>query len=837
VPSSSVISVGTDVGTNKLSDNYVCYSWSEVAGFSKFGSYTGSGSALTITTGFKPRYILIKSTDSAGQEWIIKDSERGGDKYLMAEDSAAESTGRDVTFNSDGFTLANLQGPTNWNGRSYIYAAFAEKPDGSIIDSLVDSPSQTATPTDTGAGGEVVGNYATFNSLAANQSAGGITISNGNLDITRSGGTNYFFDTTMSFSSGKWYWEMTVGSTISSYPRTGIWNRSSNNNGYPAGSDHRGWGAIGIAYSTSDISNGLPTFGVNDILMFAMDLDNGKLWFGKNGTWYSTGTNTVTAANIANNTATARFTDLLTESTGATWTPIVHMNSGDSWVFNAGQRSFSYAAPTNFKALNTANLPEPTIADGSKYFDTKLYTGNGSTQSVTGYNFSPDFVWLKSRNQTYNHYLLDQIRGAGKVLHSNNTDATQNQSDTLTSFNSDGFSLDSRTGVNSNNNTFVGWAWDAGSSNTTIAAGGLNSSVYDQSQTWSNIATLSGGGVNSSHPLTQGFNGNLSNRVEGDTNGEYLELPISTTIVSGGVRVYAAVGSTTPMVINLYNGSSNVHTTTSSTTGGRWHTTTYAGPITKIRIQRTGRPFEFDAVEVNGKILIDSGVSVTNVPSIASTVRANSSAGFSIAAASMPASGNPTIAHGLNANPDMLIFKSRTSTEAWYITHKGLTNQSNRFLRFDTSAELTNNNWFNNTAPTSSVVTLRVGGGISANENVIIYSFSAVEGYSAMGSYTGNGSADGPFIYTGFRPAWIMTKETTQAYPWQIQDTTRAPKNDAKEILYADNNWAEANSNANMDILSNGFKPRRGSAYFNLNGGTIIYVAFAENPFKTARAR
>ena len=226
--------------------------------------------------------------------------------------------------------------------------------DGGETDSLVDTPTNGDTASDTGAGGEVAGNYATFNPLTSALDSSGVTISNGNLDISRLGGANRFFDTTMSFSSGKWYWEMTTGSSVSNYPRIGIWNRSSSENrsnypGQSAGSygANRGWGAVGMAYGASgNISSGLPSFTANDVLMFAMDLDNGKLWFGKNGTWYSTGSSTVTAANIANNTATARFTDLLTESTGTSWTPIVHMNSGDSWTFNAGQRAFAYAAPS-----------------------------------------------------------------------------------------------------------------------------------------------------------------------------------------------------------------------------------------------------------------------------------------------------------------------------------------------------------------------------------------------------------------------------------------------------------------------------------------------------------
>jgi hypothetical protein len=229
----------------------------------------------------------------------------------------------------------------------------------------------------------------------------------------------------------------------------------------------------------------------------------------------------------------------------------------------------------------------------------------------------------------------------------------------------------------------------------------------------------------------------------------------------------------------------------------------------------------------------DGGTStVSNTDgSITSQVRANPSAGFSIATATMPASGNPTIGHGLNANPDMLIFKSRTSAEAWYISHKGLTNQSNRFLRFDTSAEITNSNWFNNTAPTSSVVTLRVGGGISANNDVIIYSFSAVEGYSAMGSYTGNGSADGPFIYTGFRPAFVLLKCSSAASTaWTIQDDKRLGYNPDQHLLFPNTADAE-NATSYMDFLSNGFKLRINSSFANSSGATFVYLALASNPF------
>ena len=166
---------------------------------------------------------------------------------------------------------------------------------------------------------------------------------------------------------------------------------------------------------------------------------------------------------------------------------------------------------------------------------------------------------------------------------------------------------------------------------------------------------------------------------------------------------------------------------------------------------------------------------------------------------------------------------------------------SNYLQLSDTSASNSSDasNAWNNTAPTSSVFTVKSKATVNeSGENYIAYCFSPVEGYSAMGSYIGNGSDDGTFVYTGFEVAWLMVKKINgSGMPWQIQDATRSPFNDAKHVLMANYSWAEASANPNMDLLSNGFKPRRGSGYFNSSGDTFIYLAFASNPFKTARAR
>jgi hypothetical protein len=138
-------------------------------------------------------------------------------------------------------------------------------------------------------------------------------------------------------------------------------------------------------------------------------------------------------------------------------------------------------------------------------------------------------------------------------------------------------------------------------------------------------------------------------------------------------------------------------------------------------------------------------------------------------------------------------------------------------------------------APTSSVFSIGSSGN-NAND-FIVYCFAPVDGYSSFGSYTGNGSADGTFVYTGFRVAWLMTKRTDTAENWEVRDSTRNPHNRTNLTLFPHSSGAEDSGSVDFDLLSNGFKLRNTNGSTNANGGTYIYMAFAENPFKIARAR
>jgi hypothetical protein len=217
--------------------------------------------------------------------------------------------------------------------------------------------------------------------------------------------------------------------------------------------------------------------------------------------------------------------------------------------------------------------------------------------------------------------------------------------------------------------------------------------------------------------------------------------------------------------------------------------------------------------------------------SITSTVQANTTAGFSIITYTGTGS-NATIGHGLGSAPTMVIVKNRSSAEHWMVGHHKNSNgfQSSVFLNL-TAGKDTDAVYFNNTAPTSTVISIGTNDKINhSSENHVMYAFAEKQGYSKFGSYTGNGNADGPFIYTGFAPAWVMVKNIASAIGWVIQDNTRSSTNPRNKRLFANITDAEA-TDTDFDFLSNGFKLRNSGNTPNKSGEVYIYMAFAEHPF------
>jgi hypothetical protein len=234
------------------------------------------------------------------------------------------------------------------------------------------------------------------------------------------------------------------------------------------------------------------------------------------------------------------------------------------------------------------------------------------------------------------------------------------------------------------------------------------------------------------------------------------------------------------------------------------------------------------------------GAAVTNTAgSISSQVSANVSAGFSVVTYT-GTGANATVGHGLGAPAKMVIVKQRNASAAnWTVYHSNLTSATYAIFLNLTAAQDPAAGYWNSTAPTSSVFSLGTSvAGNGSGTTYVAYCFAEVAGYSKFGSYTGNGSADGPFVYLGFRPRWIMVKNASAATDWTILDSSRDTGNMAIKYLIPNTSGAETSgSSVQLDILSNGFKIRGTWSGMNGNTNTIIYAAFSENPFKNSLAR
>lgn len=222
---------------------------------------------------------------------------------------------------------------------------------------------------------------------------------------------------------------------------------------------------------------------------------------------------------------------------------------------------------------------------------------------------------------------------------------------------------------------------------------------------------------------------------------------------------------------------------------------------------------------------------------ITSTVRANPENGFSISSYRSPATGSYTFGHGLSATPAFFMLKERGAASNWIVWHKFYGSSTNQglYLNSGTASFVAGSTWL--TGINSTTIGITQGQVTSNSHDHVVYSFAEVEGYSKFGSYVGNGSADGPFVYTGFRPRWIMWKSLAGSDGWYIVDTSRSPYNQTINALRANSSNTESGESVG-DFLSNGFKIRIGAnGNFNASGTTYVYVAFAEQPFKHALAR
>ena len=324
----------------------------------------------------------------------------------------------------------------------------------------------------------------------------------------------------------------------------------------------------------------------------------------------------------------------------------------------------------------------------SDHFNTKIFTGNGSTQSITGVGFEPSLTWIKNRDHANHNVLFDAVRGGSKVIYANLANAEATASG-VTAFDSDGFTLGNDSDTNRNTNSHASWNWLA--------------------------------------------NGQGSSNTDGSINTTY---------------------------------------TSANTTSG------------------------FSIVKYTGT------------------------------------GSNATVGHGLGAVPKMIIIKCLQQTHWWFVYHSAVGNTKKLNLNTTNDSGSASANYWNNTTPTSSVFSVGTETGVNqSGQDYIAYCFAEKKGFSAMGSYTGNGNADGSFIYTGFSPAFVIVKQTNASgESWKMYDNKRPGYNLVNNWLEPDDSQAEGTGSNQIDMVSNGFKARATNTAMNASGSTYIFMAFAEEP-------
>ena len=597
-----------------------------------YDSNTGLGSSGFYIAGFMVNGTLLEDTtpEFGTNGFYLNFSDNSG--------TTATTLGKDSSGNGN-----------NWTPYNFSVSA------GTGNDSLEDTPTN---------------NFATLNVLKKPTNS---TFSNGNLDGSGTASSWVSFFSTILVSSGKWFCEVKVNATRVG---VGIGKDGANENSYLGGAadTYAYYDLSGKWNNGSDSSYGA-TYGANDIIGMALDMDAGTLIFYKNG--------------VSQGTA---FTGL----SGEFALGFSVYGSGASASINYGQRAFDYTVPTGYKALNSANLPDPSIALPDEHFAPLLYTGNATDDRSLTVGFQPDLTILKQRDDTKNWYWYDSVRGVNKQLLSNANNAEAEIADRLQAFESNGIQIGASSEINNNSSTYVNYSWKGGGTASSNSDGTLTSSVS-----------------------------------------------------------------------------------------------------------------------------------------------ANTTAGFSIVGYTGNGSNGQTVGHGLGVAPDVIILKARGAAQNWRVWHRSLATDGSKRLLLDATNASEDAAFLNDTAPTSTLFTLgNSDDAWNANGSTFIaYLFSEVAGYSKFGSYTGNGSSDGTFIFTGFKVAFLITKKV-QAENWHILDTTRDPNN--PNTFGLDPNLANAeadDSNLSIDFLSNGFKLRTSHSTNNQDGVQYIYLAFAESPFKYSRAR
>ena len=603
--------------------------------------------------------------------------------------------------------------------------------------------------------------------------------------------------------TGKWYAEFELTSQAYQNWYIGVLSYDTNlgnaYTGYTLVLDH----GNNVNQTGSNVAQGSGSWSQGDVCGVAVNMDT------KHVEWFRNGTSVISYTS-SSSTWDSYMDD--EPGGGGLWLGIRSYNYNNQMLSaNFGQRPFIYTPPAGYKALQSNNLPEPGIKNGKKHFDAVSFAGQTAAVTVPGLEFQPDLVWIKSSTHITEPAIFDSVRGAANgYINTHDTSNPDTSHGTLTSFNSDGFTVGATVGsewVNGPGRQYSGWCWKAGDTPNVTYTVKVVSSKFRFDDFAANAVTLDleEGGTyvfdqsdssNASHPLR------FSTTSDG-THGGGSEY--TTGVVTEGIPGQAGAKTT----VTVAAGAPTLHYYCSahSGMGGQANTNTTKG-------------------------------SSNFAGTIQSKVSANTDAGFSIV--QFQGTGAiGTIGHGLGKKPHFIWVKRVSGTggtgnhSCWHISI-GANNQ----YQLNSSNSASNygavTNW-NSTAPSATVVSLGANTEVNSNgDTYMAYIFAPVDGYSKFGRYRGNNVANGPFVYTGFKPRFIMLKTSIGANgSWQMYDTVRDSLNPNTNTLTADSTASQVLSGNGIDILSNGFKVRDNGSICNGSSQSVefSYLAFAEYPF------
>ena len=461
-----------------------------------------------------------------------------------------------------------------------------------------------------------------------------------------------------------------------------------------------------------------------------------------------------------------------------------------------------------------------TINKSTEHFNTLTWTGNGNaTRSYTGVGFQPDLLWTKNRSASQNYMFTDAIRGISNIIQSSTSSATISNpsSGYLSSFDSDGFSVQagssSTANFNTNSQNYVAWNWKAGGTTPTktykvVVVGGKY-----RFRNSADSATFA-----EDHPTLDLQEGGTYTFDLSDSTLSSHPFKFSTTSngTHGGGSEYTSGVATNLAPGNP--GATAILTLSASTPTLYYYCSSHSGMGGQINTNSLFGSSNFDG-------------------SIQSTISVNTTAGFSVVKWTGNGSGS-TIGHGLDVKPKIIFVKNISSTRNWVVNVGEMVGADERSLYLNVNDAIKNDAaadhgyTYNNTTTTFQTAGGSGGTQDDVNKNgdtIIAYCFGEKTGYSKFGKYTANASTDGPFLYCGFKPKFLMVKRTSQAAPWSIIDAGRNTYNPANLELQADANSAEANQGDGCDFLSNGVKLRDSADMNSGSGDAFIFMAFGQS--------